>query len=145
MILLFGRKTFVTEARVAVVTGGGSGIGLAVAERLGQDGYQVGVLDLCPSETGFGQVADVTDRAQVDAALAAVRERLGPVTVLVNATGVTDEEISEIRAGAGTLINQAVDELDVDSCLPEETYAALAASLDDRQLPRRAPRLRSRT
>jgi 2-hydroxycyclohexanecarboxyl-CoA dehydrogenase len=88
MILLFGRETFAVQTRVAVVTGGGSGIGLAVAERLGKDGYHVGVLDLNPSGTGFAQVADVTDRGQVDAALAAVRERLGPVTILVNAAGV---------------------------------------------------------
>jgi 2-hydroxycyclohexanecarboxyl-CoA dehydrogenase len=74
--------------RNAVVTGGASGIGLAIAERLSKDGCQVAALDLNPSAAGFGQVADVTDRAQVDAALAAVRERLGPVTILVNAAGV---------------------------------------------------------
>lgn len=48
--------------------------------------------------------------------------------------GITDEEIAEIRAGAATLISRAVDELDDDSCLSEETYRALAAELDDRQL-----------
>ncbi len=74
--------------RTAVVTGGGSGIGRAIATRLGADGFQVATLDLKPAETGFSQAADVTDRAQVDAALAAVREQLGPVTVLVNAAGI---------------------------------------------------------
>ncbi len=48
--------------------------------------------------------------------------------------GVTDEEITQIRAGAATPINQAVAELDEDSCLSDETYKALAAELDDRQL-----------
>lgn len=48
--------------------------------------------------------------------------------------GVTDEEIAGIRAGAATLITRAVDELDEDSCLSDETYRALAAELDDRQL-----------
>jgi 2-hydroxycyclohexanecarboxyl-CoA dehydrogenase len=74
--------------RNAVVTGGGSGIGLAIAERLSKDGHNVATLDLNPSGGAFGQVADVTDRAQVDAALAAVRKQLGPVTILVNAAGV---------------------------------------------------------
>jgi 2-hydroxycyclohexanecarboxyl-CoA dehydrogenase len=93
-----------TVVRNAVVTGGASGIGLAIAERLIKDGCQVAALDLnLPALRGgrgglggssplgctvFGQVADVTDRDQVDAALAAVRERLGPVTILVNAAGV---------------------------------------------------------
>ncbi len=74
--------------KTAVVTGGGSGIGRAIAERLSADGYHVGTLDLNPAGTAFAQVADVTDRAQVDAALAAVRERLGPITILVNAAGM---------------------------------------------------------
>jgi len=74
--------------KTAVVTGGGSGIGRAIAERLSADGYHVGTLDLNPAGTVFAQVADVTDRAQVDAALAAVRERLGPITILVNAAGM---------------------------------------------------------
>jgi NAD(P)-dependent dehydrogenase (short-subunit alcohol dehydrogenase family) len=74
--------------KTAVVTGGGSGIGRAIAERLTADGFHVGTLDLNPSGTAFARVADVTDRAQVDAALAAVRERLGPITILVNAAGM---------------------------------------------------------
>jgi AhpD family alkylhydroperoxidase len=48
--------------------------------------------------------------------------------------GVTDEEIAEVRVGAATPINRAVDELDEDSCLSDETYQALADELDDRQL-----------
>jgi len=48
--------------------------------------------------------------------------------------GITDEEIAGIRGGAATLISRAVDELDDDSCLSDETYRELAAELDDRQL-----------
>ncbi|HEY2198416.1 MAG TPA: SDR family NAD(P)-dependent oxidoreductase [Mycobacterium sp.] len=74
--------------RTAVVTGGGSGIGLAVAERLRKDGYRVATIDLKPSETQLAFTADVTDRPQIDAALSGIREQAGPVTVLVNAAGL---------------------------------------------------------
>jgi NAD(P)-dependent dehydrogenase (short-subunit alcohol dehydrogenase family) len=74
--------------RTAVVTGGASGIGHAVAERLRSDGFQVAVIDLSPTDDEFGYVADVTDRTQVDAAVAAVREKFGPILVLVNSAGV---------------------------------------------------------
>ena len=74
--------------KTAVVTGGGSGIGRAVAERLRTDGYHVATIDLNPSGDEYAQAADVTDRAQVDAALTAIRAQLGPVTILVNAAGL---------------------------------------------------------
>jgi 2-hydroxycyclohexanecarboxyl-CoA dehydrogenase len=74
--------------RTAVVTGGGSGIGLAVAERLRKDGLHVAVLDRTPSEAPSTFTADVTERSQIDAALADIRDQLGPVTVLVNAAGL---------------------------------------------------------
>ncbi|MGP4057580.1 SDR family NAD(P)-dependent oxidoreductase [Mycobacterium sp. 4D054] len=74
--------------RNAVVTGGASGIGAAVAERLRADGMRVATIDLNPGEEKFSYAADVTDRAAVDAALAEIRAELGPVTVLVNAAGL---------------------------------------------------------
>lgn len=74
--------------RTAVVTGGGSGIGLAVAQRLRTDGHQVATIDLKPSESEYAHTADVTDRSQVDAALSTIRSQLGPVTILVNAAGL---------------------------------------------------------
>jgi 2-hydroxycyclohexanecarboxyl-CoA dehydrogenase len=73
--------------KTALVTGGGSGIGAAIADRLRSDGYHVATVDLNPSETDFSYIADVTDRAQIDAALADVHAALGPVTILVNAAG----------------------------------------------------------
>lgn len=72
----------------AVVTGGGSGIGAAIVERLRRDGYRVASIDLKPCETEYAFTADVTNRSQVNAALAGIREQLGPVTVLVNAAGL---------------------------------------------------------
>ncbi|MGV0815060.1 SDR family NAD(P)-dependent oxidoreductase [Mycolicibacterium boenickei] len=72
----------------AVVTGGGSGIGAAIAARLRADGLNVATLDLQPSDDEFAHVADVTDRAAVDTALNTVRAQLGPISVLVNAAGV---------------------------------------------------------
>ena len=87
--------------RTAVVTGGGSGIGEATCLRLARDGLAVGVLDVDGEAAGSvareiesagGRaapvVADVSNRAEVDAAVATVREELGPVTVLVNNAGV---------------------------------------------------------
>ena len=74
--------------KVALVTGGGSGIGKAIADRLSREGYRVAVLDLNPSGTPNSYAADVTDRAQIDAALKSIHEDLGPVSILVNAAGV---------------------------------------------------------
>lgn len=50
--------------------------------------------------------------------------------------GVTDGEIAEVRDGADTVLNRAVDELDGDSRLSDATYAALAGQegLDHRQM-----------
>jgi 2-hydroxycyclohexanecarboxyl-CoA dehydrogenase len=87
---VFGRslKKVGLGLRTAVVTGGASGIGRAVAQRLRSDGFRVAVVDLSPTDDGFGHVVDVTDRAQVDTAIAAIREEFGPILVLVNAAGV---------------------------------------------------------
>jgi 2-hydroxycyclohexanecarboxyl-CoA dehydrogenase len=74
--------------KTAVVTGGGSGIGQAVANRLRSDGYHVATIDLVASDDRLAHTADVTDRVAVDAALSAVREQLGPVAILVNAAGM---------------------------------------------------------
>lgn len=74
--------------KTAVVTGGASGIGAAISDRLRADGLQVATLDLNAGEEKFSYAADVADRAAVDAALEGIRAELGPVTVLVNAAGM---------------------------------------------------------
>ena len=72
--------------RVAIVTGGASGIGLAIVERLTADGNKVAVFDRNAEAGGF--TVDVTDRDQIAAAAAEVRQRLGPPTILVNSAGL---------------------------------------------------------
>ncbi|OMC31904.1 short-chain dehydrogenase [Mycobacterium sp. GA-1841] len=72
----------------AVVTGGSSGIGAAIAARLRADGLHVATLDLQATDDEFAHVADVTDRVAVDNALNAIRAQLGPISVLVNAAGL---------------------------------------------------------
>jgi len=74
--------------KTAVVTGGASGIGRAIAQRLEADGHHVATIDLQRSDADFAYTADVTDREQVDAALDNIRSQLGPVSILVNAAGL---------------------------------------------------------
>ncbi len=73
----------------AVVTGGGSGIGLATATLLAERGMTVACLDLIPPGEPFvGIKADVTDDVSVRAAVAEAAERLGGIDVLVNNAGI---------------------------------------------------------
>lgn len=85
-------------ARTAIVTGGASGIGLAIAERLTADGHAVAIFDrngdaavAAATKIGgptIGVTVDVTDRAQIDAGVAEVGERLGTPLILVNNAGL---------------------------------------------------------
>ena len=87
----------------AVVTGGGSGIGRAIAEALGAAGAPVAVVDLFPegARETVGRIsgaggkatfvqADVSRWSDVDAALGAAVAQLGPLGILVNAAGILD-------------------------------------------------------
>jgi NAD(P)-dependent dehydrogenase (short-subunit alcohol dehydrogenase family) len=81
--------------RVAVVTGGGQGIGRGVAEGLAAFGASVAIWERDQQACGrtaeavgaLGIVADVRDGEQVDAALARTVEELGEVSILVNNAG----------------------------------------------------------
>jgi NAD(P)-dependent dehydrogenase (short-subunit alcohol dehydrogenase family) len=76
------------EGRHAIVTGGGTGIGAAIAAALEAQGARVSRLGRRLEKLGpDGIAADVTDRTQVDAAFAAARARHGPIAILVNNAG----------------------------------------------------------
>lgn len=84
--------------RVAVVTGGASGIGLAIAERLVTEGARVALGDLNPlalekavaqlGEAALGCATDVRSEAQVEALVAAAAERFGAVDLGFNCAGL---------------------------------------------------------
>ena len=84
--------------KVAVVTGGGRGIGKALALALASEGCRVAVgdVDAASAETAAGELGDralglgvdVTDRPGFSAFLDTVEERLGPIDVLVNNAGI---------------------------------------------------------
>jgi 2-hydroxycyclohexanecarboxyl-CoA dehydrogenase len=89
--------------RIALVTGGGAGIGEATCLRLARDGHAVGVLGRRKENTeavargiiaaggrALPVLADVADRAQIEAAVAGVRAALGPITILVNNAGIEE-------------------------------------------------------
>src|SRR4051794_37056500 len=95
-----GAMTERDAGRVAVVTGGASGMGLAIAYHLARAGNRVAVVDLdgdaaatAAKEIGAAGGAvtsaavDVSDRAQVDGALAAVRAEFGPIEIMVTSAG----------------------------------------------------------
>jgi NAD(P)-dependent dehydrogenase (short-subunit alcohol dehydrogenase family) len=94
------------KGRVAVVTGGGQGIGLASAQALGESGAKVIVADLLADRAesaaaelgGLGISAasvalDVTRSDQVDAACERIEKEHGPVSVLVNNAGVAKSNV----------------------------------------------------
>jgi NAD(P)-dependent dehydrogenase (short-subunit alcohol dehydrogenase family) len=72
----------------AVVTGGGSGIGLAAARLLAARGAKVAVLDRKPGDEFTSLAADVTDDASVRSALEEAAGRIGGIDILVNNAGV---------------------------------------------------------
>ena len=88
-------------SRVAVVTGGGSGMGTAVCRRLAERGDRVAVLDVnaeaaaqvakelvADGLAALGVAVDVSDRAAVDAALDEVRSAFGAVEIMITSAGI---------------------------------------------------------
>ena len=81
------------DKKVALVTGGNRGIGLAIAESLKSNGFEVVVTYRSGNApTGFGAVKmDVTDSASVDAGFAECEEKYGIPEVIVCNAGVTKD------------------------------------------------------
>ncbi len=88
------------ENRTIIVTGGGGGIGGATCCRLALDGAKVAVFDMnlqaaqqvaadiqAAGGTAMAYQCDITQRAEVDAAVAATQAQLGPIDVLINNAG----------------------------------------------------------
>jgi NAD(P)-dependent dehydrogenase (short-subunit alcohol dehydrogenase family) len=97
----FRRRNMLLKERVAIVTGGAgvNGLGFATARMLAEQGARVVILDLpganpagAAAELGAGHLglaADITDKAQCDAAAHAVLERYGRIDILFNNAGIT--------------------------------------------------------
>ncbi|MFW5474543.1 3-oxoacyl-ACP reductase [Knoellia sp. CPCC 206450] len=92
------------EGKVAVVTGGCSGIGLATVRRFAEEGAKVVIGDLddangaaIAEEVGGAYVhCDVTDKEQVDALFATAKERFGSVDIAFNNAGISPPEDDSI-------------------------------------------------
>ncbi|MFJ3044796.1 SDR family oxidoreductase [Herbaspirillum chlorophenolicum] len=88
------------EGRVALVTGGSKGIGLAVARRFAQEGARVGIVSRSQDNVDaarrslaaeglevYGLAADLLDAAESESAIDTLENALGPIDLLVNSAG----------------------------------------------------------
>jgi 3-oxoacyl-[acyl-carrier protein] reductase len=85
--------------RVALVTGGSSGIGAAVAERLRDEGARVASLDLTETapEGVLALTGDVRVSAEIESAFDRAEAELGPLDVLVCSAGVTGDSLRTVE------------------------------------------------
>ena len=130
------------EGKVAIVTGGASGLGRATAEALVAAGAKVAIWDM--NEELGQQVADalgenayftrinVTDEAAVEAGIAQVLERFGALHILGNIAGIARPRLVINKEGP-TLLKDFEDVIDVDLIAPYNILrlAAWAMSKND--------------
>ena len=111
--------------RVAVVTGGGSGIGRGIANGFAAFGAKVAIWEKNPETSaaaakevgGLSIPTDVRDAGEVDAALEQTVTELGPVSILVNnAGGVFSSPLLETRRTAGMRSTGPISS--TSSCVP---------------------------
>ena len=114
-------------SRVAVVTGGASGMGEATCHELARRGHKVAVLDIdgqaaqrvcddlrAEGATALAVAVDVSDRAVVEEAFAKVRTELGPVHILVTSAGLVDfAPFTEITVEAWDRLHRGEPDRDV--------------------------------
>lgn len=82
--------------RVALVTGGASGIGAATAERLEAGGASVAVFDRQPAERRLSITGDMRSSADLNEAVARVEAETGPIDILVNSAGIPGESLRTV-------------------------------------------------
>lgn len=137
------------NGKVAIITGGAAGIGLATARKFVQEGAIVAVCDVKEAAVTaavaelstegrqvLGYVVDVTDRASIDAMVADLKAKTGRIDVLVNNAGITQDArlvrmteaqfdaVINVNLKGGFNCTQAV----VETMLEQESGVILMAS-----------------